>query len=128
MNYGFRIVFHKDIPWSKELEKCLLGFVESFTSEGSYKRGGNTRTWYRRNSLGIGFDNNFKAISWCGGDHPFFFKRLSTKRRIFGIIPSTELEISKTKTVGEVIPRCSLKIPYKEEDYITFFETGKIKG
>ena len=130
MKYGWRIVVHNDIKWSVELHECLKTFVKRFSSEGSYKSGGPYRTWFRRNCFGFGLTKEFKLAFWNSKPpfSPYAFKRLSTKRRIFGVVPTDRLDISETETCGEILPKAKLKIPYDEKDYYTFAEVGEIKG
>ncbi len=129
MNYGFRLVYHKDIEWTKELEAYMVKKINAFTSEGSYKERHKSGAYYRRGIFGKGLNVNFEER----GSIIYTFKRLVTTKRIFGIVPLDNL-------VGDVdLNQCmcaehrggqkvTLDTPYSEDKYITVFETGEIKG
>jgi hypothetical protein len=123
MNYGFRIVYHKDIPWTKEVKEFLDERVKHFTSPGSYKQRMDSAAFFRRGILGLCMNNEYT------------FKRLSRNRRIFGLVPISELKSREPIKLDQCMcaihrggQKVILKKPYNEQDYTTFFETGKIKG
>ena len=124
MKFGFRIVYHKSIQKNDELIKFLTDQVNLFNTEDSYKTGYKPSP-YRRRGQGIPF------VSKDGIECRF--KRLSTNRRIFGVIPVSELD-GPVKTDGCLCQKCvgSVRVgmnkPYTEEDYITYTEIGEIKG
>ena len=132
MNYGFRIVYHKSIPWSKELEEFLVTKINHFTGPDSYKCRRDSSAYYRRGIVGYLLNKDF---IWKKGDYEYTFKRLVNGRRIFGIVPITELQSKEPLNFDKCHcaihaggQRATLETPYKEEDYTTFFETGLIKG
>ena len=127
MKTGFRLVYHKDIPehlvpLAKELLKSQLK-----TMIDGYKTGGKaSRSFYKRGILG-----------YCYKDTDLVFRRLSTNRRIFGIVHKDQLEgINGEIEWNQCI--CSLHLggtkvkmkdgPYSEDKYITWAEIGDIKG
>lgn len=135
MQYGFRIVFHKSIPFNEELKKFLDKEKEYFCSENSYKCRRDSAAFFRRGLFGYGLTEKFTSNS-KDGEIIYTFKRLSKSRRIFGVIPVRELvhknpplELNQCMcAIHRGGQRVNLKTPYKEEDYITYFEVGEIKS
>ena len=116
---------------SQELQEFLSNYVTRFTSPGSYKMRRTSAAFYRRGILGYCVDENFKATK----NIKYTFKRLSKKRRIFGLVPIEQLDFQDESNLDQCMcaehrggQRVNLKTPYNEDDYITFFETGMIKG
>ena len=137
MNYGFKIVYHKSIKWSKELEAFLLSKINHFCSEGSYKCRRDSKAYYRRNIFGLGLTKDFKISDTKNNPIIYTFKRLTSSKRIFGIVPIDEIERKDSKPL--VMNECmcaihrggqkvKLKERYRDEDYVLAFQTGKIKG
>jgi hypothetical protein len=124
MDFGFRIVYHKEVQKNDELIEFLDNKIKLMNTENSYKWGYTPSPFRRR---GIGFHVVIKGKK-CR------FKRLSTKRRIFGVVPCVYLNefedhLNKcgcAKCLGE--ETVTMRRPYSEEDYMTYFEVGKIKG
>lgn len=132
MKYGFRICYHKEIGLCEPLKDFLDSKVEHFCSEDSYKERTKSAAFCRRGILGMCLDENFKTSS--KPNVIYTFKRLSRNRRIFGVVPLSKIDFDHSvlnqcmcaeHRGGE---RVNLIKPYDEEDYITYFETGEIKG
>lgn len=130
MKYGFRIVYHKDIPLEDLgiIKSWLEDKVVMFTSEKSYKVGyNNSHSFYRRGIFGLLLNKP---------KNKYTFRRLSKNRRIFGIVPIDKLQGIKEEIslnmcmcadhLGGI--RVKLKKKFNENDWITFYETGEIKG
>lgn len=132
MKHGFKIVYHKSIEKTPELEQFLKKKKDQFCSANSYKCRADSAAFYRRGLLGYGLNEKFTS----NGDIVFTFKRLSKGRRIFGIVPIQELVPKNPPLklnqcmcgIHRGGQRVNLATPYKDEDYIVFFETGEIKG
>lgn len=135
MNYGFRIVYHKDIKWCKKLESFMLNRINHFCSKESYKCRTDSKAFYRRNLFGIGLNEDFETSS----SKPiiYTFKRLTRSKRIFGIIPISKVERKDGKPLELNICMCAvhrggqkvkLKKKYTNQDFNIIFETGKISG
>lgn len=132
MKHGFRIVYHNSITPDAELISFLEKQKAQFCSDDSYKCRQDSGAFYRRGLFGLGLNANFK---W-NGDIVYTFKRLSKNRRIFGLVPISEL-IAKSPplkldqcmcAVHRGGQRVILRTPYDEQNYVTFYETGDIKG
>lgn len=128
MKFGFRLVLHKDIKQEDRgvCLKFLRDMLVRFASPGSYKVGHfNRRSWFSRHAYGLGvtIDSEVRYV----------FRRLSSKRRVFGIVP---IEMIERKDGEEFTPykwwpataRFRSKVSYRNQDYETFAEVGEIKG
>lgn len=132
MKTGFRLVIHRAIP-AGDREDCLR-FIEGekkrFLSENSYKTGGwCSGSFFRRGIFGIGLSGSAVPT--------YTFKRLSKHRRVFGVVPVSELE----RTDGRPLElnqcmcaahrggqRVRLRTGFRDEDFEVLFEHGDIKG
>ena len=134
MKYGFRITYHKSIPHSQKLLDFLETWKNRFCSPDSYKCRADSGAFCRRGLLGFAVGPNFQTNQ----DDPiiYTFKRLSSKRRIFGLVPISLL-VPKNPPINLQQCMCAihrggqrvnLAVPYDENDYETYFETGDIKG
>jgi hypothetical protein len=141
MKNGYRLVYHKSLKGSeKQKAETTLGeFVLGLAGSHNYAKQFNTKGGYasslRWKALG-------KSLgSCCSGDN-LVLRRLSKNRRIFGVVPR-DLVFSipgacSTQYEGCMCPKCTwewtggkgfkMDGPYKDEDYILFYESGKIKG
>ncbi len=137
MNYGFRLVYDKDIP-AEDMEDVLdmlSAKKEHFTGENSYKVGWtSSHSFYRRGIFGL-------RVQPKGGSYSspakYTFKRLTKGRRIFGVVPVDKLERLDNQEIEQDNCICAdhrggqrvrLKSGFREADYVTYFETGEIKG
>lgn len=130
MNFGFRLCYYKEIP-QEDVGKCLkyLHEIEGlFNTEESYKVGySKSGSLFRRGNFGVIVDEP---------ENKYCFRRLIKNRRIFGVVPISLLEGKngpinlKQCSCGEhrAGQKVKLKIRFNENDYITVFEVGKIKG
>jgi|LakMenEpi03Aug12_release.lakeMendotaPanAssembly.Ray.scaffolds.fasta_scaffold541897_2 hypothetical protein len=133
MNRGFRIVYHNSIPLKPELFNFLDQQKDQFCSENSYKCRKDSSAYYRRGLFGYGLDANFETRQ----EPIYTFKRLSRHRRIFGIVPVSILVPTNSPLITTDFCRCAihlggqrvnLSVAYNESDYVTYFETGQIRG
>ena len=134
MKYGFKICFHKSISYNKELKEFLDGKVEHFTSEESYKCRRKSGAFYRRGIFGFSLSDKFKSPS-SQEEIKYTFKRLSRNRRVFGVVPIDQLKSENKLDLNQCMcaehrggQRVNLIVPYNDNNYITYFETGTIKG
>ena len=133
MKFGFRITYHKSIPYSKELLYFLESQKTQFCSPDSYKCRTDSGAFFRRGLLGLAVGSDFQI-----NQNPviYTFKRLSRNRRVFGLVPISLL-VPKNPPINLEQCMCAihrggqrvnLAVPYNESDYETYFETGNIKG
>lgn len=124
MREGFRLVYHKDVPSELiQLAKELLKTQLKYMIDG-YKTGGkSSSSFYKRGILGYYYK-----------DTGLVFRRLSTNRRIFGIVHKDQLEgdINWNQCICAYHlggTKVTMKDgPYFEDKYITWAEIGDIKG
>lgn len=126
---GFRVLIHKDIPPErlKECHEFCDRWIQRSIKEGYGCHGGHgDYAFYRRRILGYLFSK----------DYSLTFRRLSTKRRIFGIVPTNLLfdkETGKQIVVGNgcVCASCEggrrVSYDFNENNFILYFEDGNIK-
>lgn len=123
MNSGFRLVISKKIQ-GDDRDQCLKLLAEQAGWMPKGYGNGGYRSYYKRGVFGIGIPAR---------DPRFAFRRLTTGRRIFGVVPVADLEppvnldqcCCPDHRGGE---RVRLKEKYSDGDFDTVFETGDIKG
>jgi hypothetical protein len=131
MKRGYRILLHKDIPEEllEEAQESCDNFIALANSPDGYKCRHDSYAFYRRGIFGLIVNHKNRILT---------FKRLSGKRRIFGVIPVNQLE---AKDGGEIDSdqkcicgvhlggtRVNIKGGFQERDYHFYYETGEIKG
>lgn len=143
MKNGFRLVYHKSLKGEDraDAEDELNDFVLALNGSHKYAERFNCKGGHasalRWKALGY-------PVNWCRGAHDkMVLRRLSKNRRIFGVVPrslvfSLNDNTCSTRYTGCVCPKCpwhwtgykgfTMAEPYKDSDYIIFYESGEIKG
>lgn len=140
MKNGIKIVIHNSIKddIKKEVEKWLLQWLiaKINTKEGivNYKIGySNSSSFYRRGILGLSLFNTYNSPL----KKKYFFRRLTKSRRIFGVVPISEIISKDNSNIDLNQCMCAihlggtkvkLKKTYDDNDYSIFFQIGDIKG
>lgn len=148
MKNGYRLVYHKSISGEdkRNAEEFLLDFIEKVNKEGSYAKAfrthGGWNSCLRWKSFGLPV-SDFKNQNYYCVSEKLILRRLSKNRRIFGVVPrdlvfSLNGYACSTQYKRCICPKCTMAWtsgkgfgmgePYKDSDYITFYESGEIKG
>ena len=125
MKHGFRLVMYNSLD-RDQIERAIKIFDSMFIdTEGHYGNGG-WRSYWRRWRLGYPSQNSEKQ-------YDMVIRRAVNNRRIFAAQPRTLVDEFNTVNWNQCMcPTClgseQVKIPFVEEDYTTYYETGEIKG
>ena len=141
MKQGYRILIHNTVADKQWAHEFCDKFIERANTIGYGTGGWSAHSYYKRGILGLRISNNAIGIIkdgeiWAGYSQ-YVFRRLVNSRRIFGIVPVSELETKDgnpinlkgcvcTHHVGGT--RVKFKNGFKEKDYTIYYETGDIKG
>lgn len=145
---GFRLVYHKSISDKDKpiVEDFLLDFIEKTAKcNGSYAKAFRTNGGWvshlRWKALGLPV-NQSRGDNYCVNDK-LILRRLSKNRRIFGVVPR-DLVFSlngfacSTQYKNCICLKCTMawtsnkgftmNEPFKDDNYVVFYDSGDIKG